>query len=76
MGWKQQGSVLSAWLKTTPPASIGAKLFLQTRFGVRSASPFVPGQNFGLAFDEKRTAPVVRTGAVEAHGGEPFKRAD
>jgi hypothetical protein len=50
--WKQRSAELHKWLKTTPPASIGAKLFLQTRFGVRSASPFVPGQNFGLAFDE------------------------
>jgi hypothetical protein len=35
--WKQRSAELHKWLKTTPPASIGAKLFLQTRFGVRSA---------------------------------------
>jgi hypothetical protein len=52
--WKQRSAELHKWLKTTPPASIGAKLFLQTRFGVRSAVPFVPAHAFGLAFNEAR----------------------
>lgn len=39
----------------------------------RHLLPFTAIQVFGLRVDEKLTAPVFGTGAVEAHGGELFK---
>ena len=50
--WKIKSAELHKWLKTTPPASHGAKEFLQIRYGVRSAVPFVCAHAFGLAFDD------------------------
>jgi hypothetical protein len=66
--WKQRSAELHRWLKTTPPASIGAKLFLQTRFGVRSAVPFVPAHAFGLAFDEMICAPLSEEQGADPRG--------
>jgi hypothetical protein len=70
--WKQQSAELHRWLKTTPPASIGAKLFLQTRYGVRPAVPFVPAHAFGLAVDENNWPPArVEPGAEPTGAGNP-----
>jgi len=66
--WKQQSAELHRWLKTTPPASHGAKLFLQTRYGVRPAVPFVPAHAFGLAVDE---AQMICAPLSEEQGADP-----
>ncbi len=68
--WKEQSARLHAWLKTTPDRNHGAKDFLQARFGVRPATSFTPGQNFGLAVDETMAAPnSCGAGAAARCGG-------
>jgi hypothetical protein len=66
--WKIKSAELHRWLKTTPPASHGAKEFLQIRYGVRSAVPFVPAHAFGLAFDE---AKQICAPLSEEQGADP-----
>lgn len=62
--WKQRANDLRTWLATTPPASHGAKEFLQQRFGVRPVVPFVPAPAFGLALNENNWPPArVEPGA-------------
>jgi hypothetical protein len=67
----------SSLLDGNPGSKFDARQVLaKRRERRRELLPWVAIQSFGLAVDEKLTAPVVRTGAVEAHGGEPFKRAN
>jgi hypothetical protein len=67
----------SSLLDGNPGNKFDARQVLAKRREARwQFMPWVPIKNFGLTVDEKRTAPVVGTGAVEAHGGELFKRAN
>ena len=66
--WKQRANDLRKWLGTTQRASHGAKEFLQTRFGVRSAVPFVPAHAFGLAFDDPE---MICAPLSEEQGADP-----
>jgi len=50
--WKQRANELKAWLPVTPRYAIGAKSFLQQRFGVMPAIPFTPVLAFGLEIEE------------------------
>jgi len=67
--WKQRANELQKWLGTKCQSCQGAKRFLQIRYGVRSAAPFVPAHAFGLAFDETNGGPVSVGEGPLSHGG-------
>lgn len=58
--WKQRANELKDWLPVTPRYAVGAKSFLQSRFGVTPPVPFTPVCAFGLELrdPEINCAPV------------------
>lgn len=69
--WKPRNIAFANWLKSTPPASIGAKAFLASRREIRR-TPFIPITLFGFVLDEngpeRMAAPLDLNGAADAPG--------